>query len=320
LVSLINWKHQTSVQLLEILQKLTFVPEIEVVKQVNDVLDALFGVLVHKSGESKFEDLIFNDIVWVLGIVYDRRYNLGPIVEQYTENHFRSPYAASCLIRSFTRLLQSVSDPQSARDMRALFKVGRKFMKILITSYQQRRFGSQTKENDEKHSTFKEDMQAILFGLQMMMRSETAALVGSKTLLVQQFHTWLPELLPAFSKEEVIKVAIEFIDSCDEASGKLALYRLILILNYTKLDQIWVDEKDRKVLVKNCARWLSPYWTPNDLTDDWHEQVRLCCSVIAELTRFPTYHLHEFMPKMISAYGTIANESNLFVRTISFLH
>ncbi|KEF55056.1 uncharacterized protein A1O9_08709 [Exophiala aquamarina CBS 119918] len=319
LVSLINWKHQTSVQLLDILQKLTFVPEIEIVKQVKDVLDALFGVLVHKSGESKFEDLIFNDIVFVLGIVHDRRYNLGPLVDQYTENHFRSPYAASCLIRSFTRLLQSVSDPQSARDMRALFKVGSQFMKIVISSYQQRRFGSQAKENDEKHSTFKEDMQAILFGLQMMMRSETAALVGSKTLLVQKFQTWLPELLPAFSAEEVMKVAIDFIDSCDDVSGKLVLYRLVLILNYTKLDQIWVEEKDKKLLVKSCIGWLEPYWTPNNLSDDWHDQVRLCCSIVAELTRFSTHYLHEFTPKLISAYGTIANESGSKRRSLSLL-
>lgn len=319
LVSLISWKHQTSVQLLEILQKLTFVPEIEIVKQVKDVLDALFGVLVHKSGESKFEDLIFNDIVFVLGIVHDRRYNLGPLVDQYTENHFRSPYAASCLIRSFTRLLQSVSDPQSARDMRALFKVGSQFMKIVIASYQQRRFGSQDKENNEKHSTFKEDMQAILFGLQMMMRSETAALVGSKTLLVQKFHTWLPELLPAFSKDEVIKVAIDFIDSCDDVSGKLVLYRLILIQNYTKLNQLWTEEKDRKLLVKSCVGWLLPYWTPNSFSEDWHEQVRLCCSIVAELTRFPTHYLHEFTPKLISAYGTITNESGSKRRSLSLL-
>ncbi|OCT48221.1 signaling protein [Cladophialophora carrionii] len=319
LVSLINWKHQTSVQLLDILQKLTFVPEIEIVKQLKEVLDALFGVLVHKSGESKFEDLIFNDIVWVLGIVHDRRFNLGPLIEQYTENHFRFPYAASCLIRSFTRLLQSVSDPQSARDMRALFKVGKNFMRILIISYQQRRFGSQQRDGDEKHSNFKEDMQAILFGLQMMMRSETAALVGSKTLLVQKFHDWLPELLPAFSKEEVLNIAVDFMDACEGATGKLLLYRIILILNYTKLDQIWVDEKDRKVLVKSCIRWLTPFWTPNNETEDWHEQVRLCCSVVAELTRFPTHHLHDFMPKLISAYKAIAEQAPARRRSLSLL-
>jgi len=320
LVSLIHWKHQSSVQLLDILQKLAFVPEIEIVKQLQDVLDALFGLLVHKSGESKFEDLIFNDIVFVLGIVHDRRYNLGPLVEQYTENHFRSPYAASCLIRSFTRLLQSVSDPQSARDMRALFKVGSQFMKIVIASYQQRRFGSQNNNADEKHlSTFKEDMQAILFGLQMMMRSETAALVGSKTLLVQNFHTWLPELLPAFGKDEVIEIAIEFLDSSEDARGKLALYRLILILNYAKLDRIWVDQKDKDRLIQNCVRWLLPYWTPNDWTDDWREQVRLCCSVVAQLTRYPTTRLHEFMPKLIAAYCHMVDEPVARKRSLSLL-
>ena len=319
LVSLISWKHQTSVQLLDILQKLTFVPEIEIVKQLKEVLDALFGVLVHKSGESKFEDLIFNDIVWVLGIVHDRRFNLGPLIEQYTENHFRFPYAASCLIRSFTRLLQSVSDPQSARDMRALFKVGKNFLRILMISHQQRRFGSQSKSGDPKHSTFREDMQAILFGLQMMMRSETAALVGSKTLLVQKFHDWLPELLSAFSKDEVIRTAIEFIDACEAASGKLVLYRIILILDYTKLDELWTEEKDRKILVKSCIRWLSPHWKPNNLSDDWHEQVRLSCSVVAGLARFPTHHLHDFMPQLISAYNSIGEQPLARRRSLSLL-
>ena len=319
LVSLINWKHQSSVQLMDMLQKLIFVPEIEIVKQLKDVLDALFAVLVHKSGESKFEDLIFNDIVFVLGIIHDRRFNLGPLVEQYAESHFNSPYAASCLIRSFTRLLQSVSDPQSARDMRALFKVGRQFMKLLMASYQQRRTSGQSKDMDKKHLSFKEDMQAVLFGLQMMMRSETAALVGSKTILVQNFHTWIPELLAAYSKDEVIKIAINFADSGEAASGKLALYRLIMILNYTKVEGLWIDSKDRSLLIKHCLHWLWPHWTSNALTEDWREQVSLCCSIVAELAKQPTSQLHDFMPHIIGTYCSIALEPAVRKRTLTLL-
>ena len=307
LVSLINWKHQSSVQLMDMLQKLIFVPEIEIVKQLNDVLDALFAVLVHKSGESKFEDLIFNDIVFVLGIIHDRRFNLGPLVEQYAQTHFSSPYAASCLIRSFTRLLQSVSDPQSARDMRALFKVGREFMKLLLASYQQRRTSGQNKDMDKKHLSFKDDMQAVLFGLQMMMRSETPALVGSKTILVQNFHTWLPELLSVYSKDEVIKIAINFADSSEAASGKLTLYRLVMILNYIKLEELWEEPKDRDILVNHCLRWLWAHWTSNTLTDQWREQVSLCCSIVAELAQKPTWQLHDFMPHIIGTYCHIAS-------------
>lgn len=319
LVGLINWKQSSSAQLMDLLQKLVFVPEIEIVKQLNDVLDALFAVLVHKSGESKFEDLIFNDIVFVLGIVHDRRFNLGPLVEQYADNHFKSPYAASCLVRSFTRLLQSVSDPQSARDMRALFKVGKQFMKLLMASYQQRRNSRQNKDPDKKHEGFREDMQAVLFGLQMMLRSETAALVGSKTLLVQNFHSWLPELLAAYSKDEVIKIAIALVEAGEEAEGKLVLYRLIMILNYVKLDHLWTEAKDRAVLIKQCQRWLRPHWTVNNLTVDWREQIRLCCSIVAELSKQPTSQLHEFLPPIISTYCFIAGQPSIRTRLLTML-
>lgn len=318
LVTLMQWKHQTSNQLRDLLHKVVFVPEIEIVKQLNDVLDALFAILVHKSGESKFEDLIFNDIVFVLGIVHDRRYNLGPLVEQYAEDHFHSPHAALSLVRSFTRLLQSVSDPQSARDMRALFKVGKQFMKLLLASHQQA-MAISSPNASRSYSNFKEDMQAVLFGLQMLMRSETAALVGSKTILIQNFHTWLPELLVTFSKDEVIRVAINFVDSSEYATGKLVLYRILLILNYVKLDQIWTDSKDRAILIKNCIRWLDPYWQTNDLTDDWQEQVRLCTSVVAELCQQPTSLLYDFMPSIIDAYCYIAADPSPKRRTLSLL-
>ena len=319
LVSLINWKHQSSIQLMELLQKLVFVPEIEIVKQLNEVLDALFAILVHKSGESKFEDLIFNDIVFVLGIVHDRRFNLGPLVEQYAETHFKSPYAASCLIRSFTRLLQSVSDPQSARDMRALFKVGKQFMRLLVASYLQRRASRGNRDTDKKHLSFKEDMQAVLFGLQMMMRSETAALVGSKTLLVQNFHTWLPELLLAYTEEEVVQIAVDMVEACETAQGKLSLYRLVLVLNYTKQDQLWREPQSRATLINYCLHWLELHWTSNKLTDDWREQVRLCSSIVAELAKHSTPQLHKFLPQIIGSYSHLAAEAPGRKRALSLL-
>lgn len=309
ILQLINWRQLTSAQLIQILQRLAFVPEIEIVKQLNDVLDSLSAILVRKSGESKFEDLIFNDIVHVLAIVYDRRFNIQPLVEQYTETRFNFPFAAPCLLRSFTRLLQSVSDPQSARDLRALFKVGQQFIKLLITSHQQS--GRSASEGSFKsYKTFKEDMQAIFFGLQMMLRSPTPALVGSKTLFVQHFHSWIPELLVAFTKDEVIKIVINFIDASQEATGKLVLYRILLILNCAQVEDLWAEPEDREVLIKSCMRWLAPYWgTTLEMSDQWREQVRLCCSVLAELVTHPTTSLHAFMPKVVASYETIMSTS-----------
>lgn len=306
-IGLINWKQQPSVRLMELLKALIFVPEIEIVKQLNDILNALFAILVHKFGETKYEDQIFIDLVTVLGYVHDRRFNLGPIVDQYAETHFESPFAAASLIRSFTRLLQSVADAESARTLRALFKVGRQVIKLIITSHQQQKFNSASASVVKSNASFKEDMQSIFFGLQMMMRSETAALIGTKTLLVQHFHTWLPELSAAFNKDEVVRIAVNFVEACKDVRGKLVLYKIIMILNYTKLDDLWSEADDRQVLIKNCMRWLAPYWGErHGSIDQWYDQVRLCSSVVAQLVMRPVPMLYEFMPKIVDSYRTIA--------------
>lgn len=307
LASLFNWRALSSASLMDTLQKLVFVPEIEIVKQLDEVLDALFAILEYKAGTHKFEDLIFNDIVFVLGIVHDRRFNLGPLVERYADQQFKAPVVAPSLVRSFTRLMQSVSDPQSARDLRALFKVGKQFMRLLMASFWQHDKTDEAGNVTNNYPGFREDMKAVFFGLQMMMRSETPALVGSKTLLTQNFHSWLPELLQVFSKDEVVNIAIDIVDACDEASGKLLLYRLLLILNYTKIETLWEDEKDWENLVDNCLRWLELHWPEeNNLTDNWRDQIRLSSSIVASLLHRPIPALHGFLPAIIKTYSTLS--------------
>jgi dedicator of cytokinesis protein 3 len=304
IISLINWKQQSSSNLLDLLRKIVFVPEIEIVKQRSDVFDALFALLVHKSGDAEFEDLILSDLITVLGIVHDRRFNLGPLVDQYAQHHFEFPSAAPCLIRSYTRLLRSTSDSQQSRNLRASFKVGRYIMKFIVTARQQQKFqaeGLVTRQNN-----FNEEMQSIFRALESLMRNESAALVGSKTLLVQHFHSWLPELLPAFSTDDVTRIATKFMDSCEAVKGKLVLYRIILILNYAQVDDLWRTPTGRQKLIANCVRWLSPYWGITDqVTEQWREQVRLCSSVVAEFLKEPTSALYDFMPKIVSSYHTI---------------
>jgi len=320
LASLFDWRALSSASLLDTLQKLVFVPEIEVVKQLNEVLDALFATLESKAGDRKLEDLIFNDIIFVLGIVHDRRFNLGPLLERYADEHFKAPVVAPSLVRSFTRLLQSVSDPQSARDMRALFKVGKPFMRLLMASYWHQDQARQSTELQSKHAGFQEDMKAVFFGLQMMMRSDTAALVGSKTLLLQNFHSWLPELLPVYSNAEVISIAVDVVDACEEANGKLALHRLLLIYNYTKLDQLWKDDRDWAVLVENCIRWLEPYWPiQNGSMGYWRDRIRLCCSVVASLLTRPVPMLHHFLSTIIGTHATLATQPHTKQWSLSLL-
>ncbi|KAL9618977.1 MAG: hypothetical protein Q9160_006371 [Pyrenula sp. 1 TL-2023] len=308
ILGLINWKNQSGGQLLDLLRRLVFVSELEIVKQLRDVFNALFAILVGKAGETEYEDTIFNDLVTVLGIVHDRRFNLGPLVDDYAENDFQHPFATPCLLRSFSRLLQNASEPDSSRKLRAAIKVGRHIFKFISSARGQQK--CKEEEIGVTKSNFKNDMLSILSELQLLMRDQSPVLIGSRTLIVQHFHLWLPELLASFSRNEVVRIALAFMDACTDVQGRLVLYRILLMKHYAELDAIFADESDWKNLISRTSVWLSPYWGRTEqMTQQWLDQVRLCSSVVSELCKYKSSALYDFLPKIADSYCVVNSEN-----------
>ncbi|OXV08437.1 hypothetical protein Egran_03800 [Elaphomyces granulatus] len=308
ILGLISWKEKRANEVLELLRRIVFVPEIEIVKQLRDVFDALFGILIDNAGSEEYEDLVFNDLVTVLGIVHDRRFNLEPLVDHYAEEQFNFPFATPCLIRSYLRLLQANTDSQQSRSLRAAVKVGRHLLKFIINARQQQKIKEEGIGITQIQPTFNRDLHSIFKSLEALMRDSSPVLVGSKTLIVQHFHTWLPELSNALSKDEIIMIALSFMDSCSDVKGLLVLYKLVLVQHYTRLS-IFSEGLERQTLISSCIDWMEPYWgTTSSVTDQYRDQVRLCCSVAAELLNQPDSRLYGFMPKIVSSFCAIVAE------------
>jgi hypothetical protein len=301
-LGLLSWKDSSREGIPVLLKQFIFVAEIEVVKLLNDVLDALFGILVEYSGNDDYEDLVFTALVRVLDICHDRRFNLAPLIDQYAESRFNYPFATACLVRSFTRLLSKPTDPETARKLRATFKVAKHILKFITHARGQQK----AKEVDigitESKGSFTRHLRVIFKALDAMMRSSAPVLVGSQTLAVQHFHTWLPELAGMLTTEEILHIAIDFMDSCSAVKGKLVLYKLVLIINYAKLD-IFSHPEQRSALSANTVRWIAPHWGHTDeVTDQWKEQVRLCCSVLASQIEHLGPEIPDYIPKIIQSY------------------
>ena len=304
-LGLIKWKDGPRDEIPNLLRQLIFVPEIEVVKLLNDVLDALFGVLVEYSGNDEYEDLVFTALVRVLSIVHDRRFNLGPLVDQYAENKFNYPFATPCLVRSFTRLLAKPAEPDIARKLRATFKVVRHILKFITHARGQQKAKEAGIGITSSTPGFTRHLRSIFKALDAMMQNTNPVLVGNQTLAVQHFHTWLPELAGLLTTEEILHVAIDFMDSCSAVRGKLILYKLLLIINYAKLD-IFSHPEQRSALSANTARWIAPHWGRTDeVTDLWREQVRLCCSVLAGQVDHLGPEIPVYVPKILDSYLAI---------------
>ena len=308
ILGLLNWRERPTEEIADTLKRLLFVPEIEIVKQLRGVFDALFGILVENAGNEEYEDVIFNDLVTVLGIVHDRRFNLSPLVDHYADEQFNFPFVTPCLIRSYLRLLNGATDPQQSRHLRAAFKVGRHLLKFIINAREQQKAKEEGIGITTVQSTFNRDLHTIFKSMENLMKNTSPTLVGNKTLIVQHFHSWLPELSKVLPRDEMIMIALSFMDSCKDVTGMLVLYKLVLIQNYTQFE-IFASGEERQSLISSCVGWLAPYWgSTGSVSDQYRDQVRLCSSIVAQLLSQPDPQLYEFMPSIVSSYCAISTE------------
>lgn len=303
LLGILRWREQSESQILNLLERFLFVPEIEIVKLVNDVFDALFSILAGYDGKDEYEDLAFNALVTVLGIVHDRRFNLGPFVDTYVETRFDHPFATPCLIRSYLRLLTNPADPSKSRRVRAAFKVGRQLLKFIVCA----RRKQETREagiGANTEITFRRDVKSIFGAFNGLMEDSSPILVGSKTIVVQHMHSWLPELKGLFSEEEILQIATEFLESCTGVEGKLILHKLVFILNLTTDSLFSTGDVQQQVLVAT-AEWIDSYWGVSDDSTQWREQVRLCCSIAAKQAEQPYFRDPGYFRKAIESYHSL---------------
>ncbi|KAH8722891.1 hypothetical protein GQ44DRAFT_828538 [Phaeosphaeriaceae sp. PMI808] len=318
ILGLIRWQDQPLGELVGLLRRFNFVPEIEIVKLLDEVFDALFAIQSHYAGSDEYEDLVFSALVIVFGIVYDRRFNLEPLVDQYARTKVFHSLSTSCLMQSYGRLLAKPTDPEYSRRLRATFKVGKLIMKFLVNAREKQK-AKEESIGIKDRAQFSKEVKVLFTSLEDLMKNPSPVLIGTKTLLVQNFHSWLPELDGCMSAMDVFKLAENFIESCARVQGKLVLYKLLLIHHLSDLDIFRAPEVRHLVLVRT-AQWLAPYWGKvENVTDQWKDQVRLCCSVVASQVEELGQETCEYMSKLVDSYRAIQATPRRAKKALSLL-
>ena len=87
-----------------------------------------------------------------------------------------------------------------------------------------------------RHESFMQDLENLFVALMALMRNPMPVLLGTQTLVIQHFHTWLPQLQGFMSPTDIMEIATNLLDACAQAQGQMILYRLVLILRFNELD------------------------------------------------------------------------------------
>ncbi|QIW97944.1 hypothetical protein AMS68_003462 [Peltaster fructicola] len=320
LLGLLNWRQYHGARLTELLERFALVPDIEIVKLLPDVFNKLFQILDEYTGNDVYEGLVFSCFVTVFSITRDRRFGLTDVIEQFATTRHRWQNASGSLIRAYQQLVSSPLDPDSSRRLRAALKVGDQMLKLIIET-RKHVLSNGTEVNgfkDDERPMFIEDLQRLFITLMALMRNPLPVLLGTQTLVIQHFHSWLPELASIMTPIEVLEIATDLMDACAHAQGKLILHRLVLLINYSRLG-IFKHAEVRQPLVANTYRWLAPYWGAAVPSEQWRNQVRLCCSVVATQMAELGEETCQYVPKLVESYEIIQKLERPSKRTFSML-
>ncbi|KAG6820881.1 hypothetical protein H0H93_010225 [Arthromyces matolae] len=304
LLHLLNWEKLNDKDLLStILTKFTFVGEGEIVKFLRDIFDSLFGILVsHGNQTGQMDDLVFNALVTVLGIVQDRRFsNFQPVLDVYIEKHFTCAAASSHLIQSMNRLLANPTSTETASPLRAALKVWHYIFKLIARSRELQKAkeigmgGDITAEHLD--TTFKKEVKVHLAEVtRMMSTASPPSIIGTQTITLQHFTSILPELAKIFPVVELVSIATTFASTVTVSKGKILIWKLIMYLQIVK-GFLFDNPQSRALLVEAVVNWIKPYFgrydeyihtqsTDNETARDvarvgWLEATRLCVTIMA---------------------------------------
>ncbi|KAI5478526.1 hypothetical protein MNV49_005055 [Pseudohyphozyma bogoriensis] len=306
LLKLLKWEatlgHDLD-ELKEVLTKLRFCSEVEVCKFLRDIFDALFGILISVQNQAgAVDDLVFQALVTILGIVSDRRFtNFKPVLEVYIERHFTCSTASTHIIKSIDRLLRLTNSSEAGTTLRASIKVWHHLFKFIVRSREIQRSKDVGSGVTSGHleSSFKRELSGLLSQINSLMRATSpSSIIGTQTLAVQNFASIVPDLAKCFEDHELADIVIAFGDSIGQQKGKITVWKLLLE-NQVVQSPVFASPSGRATLVPNLVRWLKPslgrfdegmMCSPKDTqaTRDnarvlWVEGIRLACGVIAAM-------------------------------------
>uniref|UniRef100_A0A7M4EY29 C2 DOCK-type domain-containing protein n=1 Tax=Crocodylus porosus TaxID=8502 RepID=A0A7M4EY29_CROPO len=136
LLGLLKWKSKPEL-LAGNLQKLTNVDGGEVIKFLQDTLDALFSIMMEYADTDIYDTLVFDALVFIVGLIADRKFHhFNAVLEAYIRQHFSATLAYKKLISVLTQYVDAAGRGEPCDPLMLTFKALEYIFKFVVRSRQ----------------------------------------------------------------------------------------------------------------------------------------------------------------------------------------
>uniref|UniRef100_A0A665WM36 Dedicator of cytokinesis 1 n=1 Tax=Echeneis naucrates TaxID=173247 RepID=A0A665WM36_ECHNA len=291
LLGLLKWRSNTSL-LQKNLRQLMKVEGGEVVKFLQDTLDALFNIMMENSDSDTFDTLVFDALVFIIGLIADRKFqHFNPVLETYIRKHF----SATLAYMKLTKVLKNYVDnaekltEQLLKAMKALEYI----FKFIVRS---RVLFNQLYEN-KGEADFMESLRNLFTSFNDMMNSNSENTGMVKGAALKYIPTIVNDVKLVFDPKELSKLFTEFI--LKVPLGRLVKQKLDCLIDIAHSD-LFTHHDCREILLPLMTEQLKFHL-------EKREEPKACCQLLSDILEVlyrkdvgPTqWHVQIIMEKLL---------------------
>ncbi|RWS11389.1 dedicator of cytokinesis protein 3-like isoform X2, partial [Dinothrombium tinctorium] len=302
LLALLKWRANPDT-VSEALKKVLRLNGEEIVKFLQDILDALFSMFsTHDGNTTHYTGLVFKALIHIFCLLEDPKYeHFKPVLDTYIEGHFAAALVYKGLLHCVKQCADFIKEPEVQDKIQQCFRSLKWIFKFIVQS----RILFARATGDSNEELFRQDLFSLFSSFNRMLSiNHELHLVPSQVKLIDNFSTIYDQLLRVLTPIDLVRIikmtinCLPYSDPCNQ----LIRAKLRCIHETMKNEMLLRDSEARRELIDVFGRHLKEHINRQ-------QELKLCSMITSDILMFLHNEKMSIASGVSPGTGTISNVS-----------
>ncbi|XP_071827704.1 dedicator of cytokinesis protein 1-like isoform X3 [Apostichopus japonicus] len=275
LLGLLKWRSDQD-HIRESLESLMKVDGEEVVKFLQDTLDALCGIMAENPQSEAYDEPVFNALVFIIGLIADRKYQqFRPVLDTYIREHYSITFADRKMMKILKTYLDNSSDisEEESTAHEPLYKALKSAEYLFKFVLRSRVLFVDLHGESTGKQHFETSVREVFHSLSWLMTITSDTILTCQGAAMRYIPTVISDTMFLFSRKELAELLKEFIIKLPP--DRLVRPKLECIRDFVHSD-IFRWRECRTILLPMMAEQLESHMSKS-------EEMSMCADVLTDI-------------------------------------